>query len=187
MPPYGYPAPPAHHGYPPAPPGRENYDALSRTIYVSGIDQMLTEDQLRQFFSCCGAVTAVRLCGDSSRTARFAFVEFDTREAAVAAIGLSSTTLGNHQIRVSPSKTAIQKRPAPLPSSPEVLERVSRTIHVGNLDISVHYVVRSLAASERSHLLCYRCRPPGDRARPARVLFELRRYQEPGARRRLGP
>jgi RNA recognition motif-containing protein len=92
---------------------------------------------LRQFFSCCGAVTAIRLCGDSARPARFAFVEFDTREAAVAAIGLSNTTLGNHPIRISPSKSSIQKRTTPVPSSPEILERVSRTIHVGNLDASV--------------------------------------------------
>eukprot|EP01094_Clydonella_sp_ATCC50884_P012136 TRINITY_DN2204_c0_g1_i1.p1 TRINITY_DN2204_c0_g1~~TRINITY_DN2204_c0_g1_i1.p1 ORF type:complete len:207 (-),score=89.57 TRINITY_DN2204_c0_g1_i1:67-687(-) len=82
---------------------------------------------------CCGNVIAVRLCGTDDKPTRFAFVEFEGRDGAMNAIGLTGTQLGAHPIRVSFAKSAIVKKGASGAVTPEVIERISRTIHAGNL------------------------------------------------------
>eukprot|EP01105_Mastigella_eilhardi_P016491 TRINITY_DN3772_c0_g2_i1.p1 TRINITY_DN3772_c0_g2~~TRINITY_DN3772_c0_g2_i1.p1 ORF type:complete len:199 (-),score=40.76 TRINITY_DN3772_c0_g2_i1:43-639(-) len=75
-------------------------EQVTRTIYVSGIDVHIGEEQLRQFFSVCGPVTVMKLCGDMQHPSRFAFVEFATIEAAMTAQSLTGLTLGNHVIKL---------------------------------------------------------------------------------------
>jgi len=56
---------------------------------------------------------------------------------ASAAVQMTGTVLGKYPIRISPSKSAIQNA-APRPNySNEQLDQISRTIHVGNLDVQV--------------------------------------------------
>ena len=82
-------------------------DVIRRTVYVSDIDQQVTEEQLAALFINCGPVVDCRVCGDPNSALRFAFVEFTDEEGAMAALSLSGTVLGFYPIRVLPSKTAI--------------------------------------------------------------------------------
>ncbi len=41
----------------------------------------VSEDQVRQVFSACGAIVDTRMCGDPNSALRFAFIEFETEEA----------------------------------------------------------------------------------------------------------
>ncbi|KAH3762679.1 Polyadenylate-binding protein [Pelomyxa schiedti] len=113
-------------------------EQVARTVYVAGVDIQLTEEQVQQFFSVCGPVTAVRLCGDTGHPSRFAFVEFATIEAAMTAQSLSGLSVGNHAIKVSPSKTAIQSGTLTPTVSlpPEDKVRARRTLYVGSVDVN---------------------------------------------------
>jgi RNA recognition motif-containing protein len=61
-------------------PGRaskaQREDSIRRTVYVSDIDQSVTEEGLAGLFSSCGQVVDCRICGDPNSVLRFAFVEF---------------------------------------------------------------------------------------------------------------
>nr|KJB45889.1 hypothetical protein B456_007G335300 [Gossypium raimondii] len=93
-------------------------DSIKRTVYVSDIDQTITEEQLAGLFSNCGQVVDCRVCGDPHSVLRFAFVEFADEEGARTALNLGGTMLGFYPVRVLPSKTAI------LPVNPTFLPRV---------------------------------------------------------------
>ncbi|KAF9600806.1 hypothetical protein IFM89_012545 [Coptis chinensis] len=51
-------------------------DVIRRTVYVSDIDQQVTEEQLAMLFINCGHVVDCRICGDPNSVLRFAFIEF---------------------------------------------------------------------------------------------------------------
>jgi arginine/serine-rich splicing factor 12 len=53
------------------------------------------------FFSTCGPIAYCRMAGDESHPARFAFLEFETVDAAQAAMKLSGTVLLDRPIRYS--------------------------------------------------------------------------------------
>jgi hypothetical protein len=93
-------------------------DSIRRTVYVSDIDQQVTEEQLAALFITCGQVVDCRVCGDPNSVLRFAFVEFTDEEGARAALSLGGTMLGYYPVRVLPSKTAI------VPVNPTFLPRV---------------------------------------------------------------
>eukprot|EP00899_Mesostigma_viride_P026439 jgi/Mesvir1/6980/Mv09121-RA.2 len=67
-------------------------DSIKRTVYVSDIDQQVSEEQLAALFNQCGEVVDCRVCGDPNSVLRFAFVEFSNevgrREGAVRAHGV---------------------------------------------------------------------------------------------------
>ncbi|GMN44312.1 hypothetical protein TIFTF001_013507 [Ficus carica] len=123
---------------------RRNYYKLSpaqreamirRTVYVSDIDQQVTEENLAALFLGCGQVVDCRVCGDPNSILRFAFVEFTDEEGARAALTLSGTMLGYYPVRVLPSKTAIAPvNPTFLPRSDDEREMCSRTIYCTNID-----------------------------------------------------
>ncbi|KAK8455581.1 hypothetical protein SEVIR_4G143000v4 [Setaria viridis] len=50
--------------------------SVQRTVYVSDIDQHVTEQKLAEVFSTCGQVVDCRICGDPNSVLRFAFIEF---------------------------------------------------------------------------------------------------------------
>ncbi|KAK1272412.1 hypothetical protein QJS04_geneDACA010846 [Acorus gramineus] len=95
-------------------------EIIRRTVYVSDIDQQVTEEQLAALFINCGQVVDCRVCGDPNSVLRFAFVEFTDEEGARAALSLAGTMLGYYPVRVLPSKTAIA------PVNPTFLPRVSQ-------------------------------------------------------------
>ncbi|KAL5997588.1 Polyadenylate-binding protein-interacting protein [Asimina triloba] len=97
---------------------KEREDSIRKTVYVSDIDQHVTEERLAALFDNCGQVVDCRICGDPHSVLRFAFVEFSDEQSARAALNLSGTMLGFYPVRVLPSKTAI------LPVNPTFLPRV---------------------------------------------------------------
>ncbi|XP_004502741.1 polyadenylate-binding protein-interacting protein 12-like [Cicer arietinum] len=110
-------------------------EMIRRTVYVSDIDQLVTEEQLAALFLNCGQVVDCRVCGDPNSILRFAFIEFTDEESARAAINLSGTMLGYYPLRVLPSKTAIAPvNPTFLPRSEDEREMCSRTIYCTNID-----------------------------------------------------
>lgn len=113
-------------------------DSVRRTVYVSDIDQHVTEEQLATLFSNCGQVLDCRICGDPHSVLRFAFVEFADEYGARAALNLGGTMLGYYPVRVLPSKTAILPvNPNYLPRSEDEREMCTRTIYCTNIDKKV--------------------------------------------------
>eukprot|EP00250_Pteridium_aquilinum_P017357 c23589_g2_i1 orf=579-1619(-) len=110
-------------------------DSTRRTVYVSDIDQQVTEEQLAALFLSCGQVVDCRVCGDPNSVLRFAFVEFTDEEGANRALSLAGTMLGFYPVRVLPSKTSIVPvNPTFLPQSEDEREMCARTIYCTNID-----------------------------------------------------
>uniref|UniRef100_A0A453T8P5 RRM domain-containing protein n=1 Tax=Aegilops tauschii subsp. strangulata TaxID=200361 RepID=A0A453T8P5_AEGTS len=113
-------------------------DSVRRTVYVSDIDQHVTEQKLAEVFSNCGQVVDCRICGDPNSVMRFAFIEFADDAGARAALTLGGTILGFYPVRVLPSKTAILPvNPKFLPRTEDEKEMVSRTVYCTNIDKNV--------------------------------------------------
>uniref|UniRef100_A0ACD5ZWX3 Uncharacterized protein n=1 Tax=Avena sativa TaxID=4498 RepID=A0ACD5ZWX3_AVESA len=113
-------------------------DSVRRTVYVSDIDQHVTEQKLAEVFSNCGQVVDCRICGDPNSVMRFAFIEFADDVGARAALTLGGTVLGFYPVRVLPSKTAILPvNPKFLPRTEDEKEMVSRTVYCTNIDKNV--------------------------------------------------
>ncbi|CAH8295187.1 unnamed protein product [Eruca vesicaria subsp. sativa] len=110
-------------------------DVIRRTVYVSEIDQQVTEENLAGLFANCGQVVDCRVCGDPNSLLRFAFVEFTSEEGARAALSMSGTVLGFYPLKVLPSKTAIAPvNPTFLPRSEIEREMCMRTVYCTNID-----------------------------------------------------
>ncbi|KAF8081860.1 hypothetical protein N665_0862s0024 [Sinapis alba] len=110
-------------------------DSIRRTVYVSDIDQSVTEEVLAGLFSSYGQVVDCRICGDPHSVLRFAFVEFSDDQGARAALSVGGTIIGYHPVRVLPSKTAILPvNPTFLPRSEDEREKCTRTIYCTNVD-----------------------------------------------------
>ncbi|XVE64582.1 hypothetical protein DITRI_Ditri07aG0112100 [Diplodiscus trichospermus] len=110
-------------------------EIIRRTVYVSDIDQQVTEEQLAGLFVSCGQVVDCRICGDPNSVLRFAFIEFTDEEGARAALNLAGTMLGFYPVRVLPSKTAIAPvNPTFLPRTEDERQMCARTIYCTNID-----------------------------------------------------
>ncbi|KAL4297518.1 hypothetical protein GQ457_12G000400 [Hibiscus cannabinus] len=113
-------------------------DAIRNTVYVTDIDQQVTEEVLAGLFLSCGPIVDCRICGVPTSAVRFAFIEFHNEEAAKAALNLSGTILGFYPLKVLPSKTAIAPvNPTYLPKSEDEREMCLRTIYCTNIDKKV--------------------------------------------------
>ncbi|KDP23809.1 hypothetical protein JCGZ_00145 [Jatropha curcas] len=113
-------------------------EIIRRTVYVSDIDQQVTEEQLAGLFVHCGQVVDCRICGDPNSVLRFAFIEFTDEDGARTALNLSGTVLGYYPLRVLPSKTASAPvNPTFLPQSEDEREMCARTVYCTNIDKKV--------------------------------------------------
>ncbi|CAN1254796.1 Polyadenylate-binding protein-interacting protein 11 [Linum perenne] len=113
-------------------------EIIRRTVYVSDIDQQVTEEQLAALFVGCGQVVDCRICGDPNSALRFAFIEFTDEEGARTSLNLSGTMLGYYPVKVLPSKTAIAPvNPTYLPRTDDEWEMCTRTIYCTNIDKKV--------------------------------------------------
>ncbi|XP_060188957.1 polyadenylate-binding protein-interacting protein 9 [Lycium barbarum] len=113
-------------------------DSIRRTVYVSDIDQNITEERLAALFSAYGQVVDCRVCGDPHSRLRFAFVEFADEYSARASLSLCGTILGFSPLKVLPSKTAILPvNPTFLPRSEDEREMCARTVYCTNIDKKV--------------------------------------------------
>ncbi|KAI7738205.1 hypothetical protein M8C21_027158 [Ambrosia artemisiifolia] len=146
-------------------------DVIKRTVYVSDIDQQVTEEQLAALFVNCGQVVDCRVCGDPNSVLHFAFIEFTDEEGARNALTLSGTMLGFYPVRVLPSKTAIAPvNPTFLPQSEDEREMCARTIYCTNIDKKVTQADVKLFFES----LCgevYRLRLLGDYNHSTRIAF----------------
>lgn len=144
---------------------------VKKTVYISDLDQQITEEHLANFFSECGVVVDCRVCGDPNSAMRFAFVEFQTFEGAVEALKMTGADLGSSRVRVLPSKTAIVPVNKDLmPQNKDEMEQCSRTVYATNIDKKVDRddVQRFFEA------LCgpvSRLRLLGDHAHSTRIAF----------------
>ncbi|XVF18329.1 hypothetical protein REPUB_Repub11eG0012300 [Reevesia pubescens] len=146
-------------------------DSIRRTVYVSDIDQTITEERLAGLFSNCGQVVDCRVCGDPHSVLRFAFVEFADEEGARAALNLGGTMLGFYPVRVLPSKTAILPvNPTYLPRSEDEREMCSRTIYCTNIDKKISQAeVKNFFESACGEVT--RLRLLGDQVHSTRIAF----------------
>ncbi|XP_020092252.1 polyadenylate-binding protein-interacting protein 11 [Ananas comosus] len=146
-------------------------EAIRRTVYVSDIDQQVTEEQLAALFINCGQVVDCRVCGDPNSVLRFAFIEFTDEDGARAALNLSGTVLGYYPVRVLPSKTAIAPvNPTFLPRSDDEREMCARTVYCTNIDKKVSQADVKLFFES----ICgevYRLRLLGDYHHSTRIAF----------------
>ncbi|KAL0719470.1 hypothetical protein Bca4012_068794 [Brassica carinata] len=149
----------------------EREDSIRRTVYVSDIDQSVTEEGLAGLFSNCGQVVDCRICGDPHSVLRFAFVEFADDQGAREALSLGGTMLGYYPVRVLPSKTAILPvNPTFLPRSEDEREMCSRTIYCTNIDKKVSQAdVRNFFESACGEVT--RLRLLGDQLHSTRIAF----------------
>ncbi|KAH0468364.1 hypothetical protein IEQ34_003397 [Dendrobium chrysotoxum] len=116
----------------------EREESIRRTVYVSDIDQNVTEEHLAELFAPCGQVVDCRVCGDPHSILRFAFIEFADEEGAMVALNIGGTLLGYYPVKVLPSKTAILPvNPKFLPKSNDEREMVVRTVYCTNIDKKV--------------------------------------------------
>ncbi|XP_050377392.1 polyadenylate-binding protein-interacting protein 11 [Argentina anserina] len=146
-------------------------DRIRRTVYVSDIDQQVTEEQLAALFVTCGQVVDCRICGDPNSVLRFAFIEFTDEEGARAALSLAGTMLGFYPVRVLPSKTAIAPvNPTFLPRTEDEREMCARTIYCTNIDKKVSQAdVKLFFESVCGEV--YRLRLLGDYHHSTRIAF----------------
>lgn len=146
-------------------------EVIRRTVYVSDIDQQVTEEQLAALFINCGQVVDCRICGDPNSVLRFAFIEFTDEEGAGNALSLGGTMLGFYPVRVLPSKTAIAPvNPQFLPRSEDEREMCARTIYCTNIDKKVTQADVKLFFES----ICgevYRLRLLGDYHHSTRIAF----------------
>ncbi|XP_057991870.1 polyadenylate-binding protein-interacting protein 9 isoform X2 [Hevea brasiliensis] len=146
-------------------------DGIRRTVYVSDIDQHVTEERLAGLFSSCGQVVDCRVCGDPHSVLRFAFVEFADEQGARAALNLGGTMLGYYPVRVLPSKTAILPvNPTFLPRSEDEREMCTRTVYCTNIDKKVSQAeVKNFFESTCGEVT--RLRLLGDHVHSSRIAF----------------
>eukprot|EP01101_Sappina_pedata_P003233 TRINITY_DN1345_c0_g1_i1.p1 TRINITY_DN1345_c0_g1~~TRINITY_DN1345_c0_g1_i1.p1 ORF type:complete len:319 (+),score=36.43 TRINITY_DN1345_c0_g1_i1:26-958(+) len=119
-------------------------DAVARTIYVSGIDPALLEEDIKGLFTTCGPIRQIKLCGDITHPTRFAFVEFMSIYSAGISLSFNNFPVGSCALKVAPAKSSICKtspvkvsiagtnRRAPLPLDKQ--EATLRTIYIGGID-----------------------------------------------------
>jgi arginine/serine-rich splicing factor 12 len=86
-------------------------DEVARTVYVGNLSLETGDEPIKKFFLRCGTVLHVKLAGDNTmgRTGRFAFVEFDTKDAAEQALTMSGGLIGDRVIKVGRSNNPIFK------------------------------------------------------------------------------
>lgn len=87
--------------------GGNEGDSSSKTVFVGNISWNTTENSLKDAFSGCGAVVAVRIAkGPDGQAKGFAHVEFDSTEAVSKAVALAGSDIDGRQIRVDPAKSS---------------------------------------------------------------------------------
>ena len=105
-----------------APPSAGEKDAC--TVYVNNLSFGVTREEMEKLFSGYGTIKDVRIIKDqrTGKAKGFAYVEFETTEAAKAALALNRTKFGERVIQVLPSMSDKKKR-----------EGVGPVVHVNNL------------------------------------------------------
>ncbi|KAG9062836.1 hypothetical protein KI688_005142 [Linnemannia hyalina] len=70
----------------------------SKTVYVGNLPLTVTKEQLEEVFRDCGVVTRVNITGKATHPTRFAFMDFDTVEAARKALASTDKVIGDRTL-----------------------------------------------------------------------------------------
>eukprot|EP00759_Apiculatamorpha_spiralis_P054004 PhF_6_TR673/c3_g1_i1/m.1027 len=82
-----------------------------RTVYVSHIDCTGTEGSLMALLTSCGEVTKIRLCGNTTQSTQYAFVEYATSTGAKSAIrSLEGQRYGHYTLHCTLSRNMIHDK-----------------------------------------------------------------------------
>eukprot|EP00457_Paulinella_chromatophora_P009163 gb/GEZN01009219.1/.p1 GENE.gb/GEZN01009219.1/~~gb/GEZN01009219.1/.p1 ORF type:complete len:311 (+),score=40.11 gb/GEZN01009219.1/:393-1325(+) len=111
---------------------QKRQDEVARTIYVGNVPMATSDTYLREFFqSHIGQVLYVKLAGEAfGKPSRFAFVEFETVEAAQRAMSLTGQTIQGNPIKIGKSNNPIFKpgEKEQVDSTNERMEQVKRQL-----------------------------------------------------------
>ena len=86
-------------------PGKPNDDNVS-SIFIGNLSWTVEEEHVRECFANCGEILSVRFSTDreTGEFRGFGHVDFDTPDAATAAVALAGAWVDNRQIRVDYAK-----------------------------------------------------------------------------------
>ncbi|KAJ1568305.1 Protein srek1IP1, partial [Nowakowskiella sp. JEL0078] len=73
-------------------------EEIARTVYIGNISLTVTEEQLRSFFSQHGAVSYLKMAGDSIHPSTFAFLEYEQASSANLSLTLNGHILGDRPL-----------------------------------------------------------------------------------------
>jgi len=88
-------------------------DELARTIYCGNLGPQVTEEHIKKVFSSCGRVLFVKIQSPRSEHnplgSQYAFIEFETAEAAQKAFSLNGLMLGERGLKLGKATNPIYK------------------------------------------------------------------------------
>jgi len=112
-------------------------ESAPSVVFVGGLSYDAEESDVRDFFKDCGAISTVRIpvFEDSGKKRGIAFVEFETKEAADAAVALDGETMMDRYLKISHSTPKSNAPRDNKPFAKEMSEKPEgcKTIFVGNL------------------------------------------------------
>ncbi|OAJ34441.1 RNA recognition motif domain-containing protein [Piscirickettsia salmonis] len=84
-----------------------------KKLYVGNLPYSADDQSLEELFSQFGAITSVKVIQDreTGRSKGFAFVEFDEKDAAEAALKLDGQDNGGRPMKVSMAKPQEKRQP----------------------------------------------------------------------------
>ena len=122
------------------------------TVFVRDVATSVSERELADAFAACGNILDCRMCRDvNGNKSNYAFVAFDSSDAARRALMFDKTELHGKRIVVRPSDTAvIPVNPLLLPQNDEEIESCARTVYVANVEKTVTSEELKAAFEERA-------------------------------------
>lgn len=138
----------------------EEQRLIARTVYVGNIAPHVTEGELRSFLLPCGNIIYVKMAGNPAMGVKYAFVEFDSEEAAQKAMAMTGTgaNLADRPIKVGPAmnpivkppSVAVNSDPTRIESALSLVELAKRRLERKKMKTSVSPRARSSRRAERS-------------------------------------
>jgi RNA recognition motif-containing protein len=104
---------------------------MAKKLFVGNLPFSMTDDQLTQIFSAHGTIVSANIVKDrySGKSKGYAFVEFDTDEAAAAAmVALDNTDQGGRMIAVKEALARPEKTEEFKPTVEPVTEAVMQPV-----------------------------------------------------------
>lgn len=127
---------------------REHEELVAKTVYVGGLSLSVTEEHLKHFFSTCGTILFVKMAGRQP-PARFAFIEFASKQAAATALTLSGAILLDCSVKIGKATNPIIKPKEKTDTNK--LEEIMRKVraNIGKIDKKVKPRSRSRSRERR--------------------------------------
>ena len=92
-------------------PETQTEDHDRKSIYVGNVDYSTSSEELRGLFSPCGAIIRVTIPTNRYKHPKgYAYIEFTTKESAVAARTFNNQVFKGRKLKVFPKRTNIPGR-----------------------------------------------------------------------------